>query len=240
VYVDRFGDASDWAFSFKGDFDIDEATELARKYLGTLPAAGRFEAVDYVEPPAPEGAIVETVQAGEGDQASVLFLITGPGTADRRDDIAARVVQEVLTARLTDVIREELGESYSPFASIGLTDGATPLAETVLSISTGPDLVDNVSTAVLEQLADIRTNGVPENEFASATETIRNALELFSNEQINDEILDVLVDPAGNASFDDFLQQANLLGSISRNDITGFVRRWAPEGQYIEIRVLPR
>jgi hypothetical protein len=81
---------------------------------------------------------------------------------------------------------------------------------------------------------------VPEKEFASATETIRNALELFSNEQINDEILDALVDPAGNASFDDFLQQANLLGSISRNDITGFVRRWAPDGQYIEIRVLPR
>ena len=240
VYVDRFGDASDWTFSFTGDFDIDEATELARTYLGTLPAAGRFEAVDYVEPPAPDGAIVETVQAGEGDQASVLFLITGPGTADRRDDVAARVVQEVLTARLTDVIREELGESYSPFASIGLTGGATPLAETVLSISTGPDLVDNVSTAVLEQLADIRANGVPEKEFASATETIRNALELFSNEQINDEILDALVDPAGNASFDDFLQQANLLGSISRNDITGFVRRWAPDGQYIEIRVLPR
>jgi hypothetical protein len=50
----------------------------------------------------------------------------------------------------------------------------------------------------------------------------------------------VLVDPAGNASFDDFLQQASLLATISRNDITGFVRRWAPAGQYIEIRVLPR
>jgi zinc protease len=240
VFVDRFGDASDWTFSFSGDFDIDAATDLARTYLGTLPATGRFEAVDYIEPPAPEGAIVETVQAGEGDQASVLFLITGPGTADRRDDIAARVVQEVLTARLTDVIREELGESYSPFASIELTGGARPLAETVLSISTGPDLVDNVSRAVLEQLGDIRTNGVPANEFASATETIRNALELFSNEQINDEILDALVDPAGNASLNDFLQQASLLGSISRNDITGFVRRWVPDGQYIEIRVLPR
>jgi hypothetical protein len=97
-----------------------------------------------------------------------------------------------------------------------------------------------VSAAVLEQLADIRTNGVPANEFASATETIRNALELFSNEQINDEILDALVDPAGNASLNDFLQQASLLGSISRNDISGFVRQWVPDGQYIEIRVLPR
>ncbi|WP_395154968.1 M16 family metallopeptidase [Ilumatobacter sp.] len=240
VYIDRFGDASDWTFSFSGDFDIDAATSLARTYLGTLPATGRFESVDYVEPPAPEGAVIETVRAGEGDQASVSFLITGPGTSDRRDDIAARVVQEVLTARLTDVIREELGESYSPFAAIELTGGATPLAETFLSISTGPDLVDNVSIAVLEQLADIRTNGVPANEFASATEKIRNELELFSNEQINDEILDALTDPAGNASFEDFLEESTLLGSISRNDMTGFFQRWVPDGQYIEIRVLPR
>ncbi len=37
VAAERFGDAGDWSFSFSGDFDVDEATELARAYLGTLP-----------------------------------------------------------------------------------------------------------------------------------------------------------------------------------------------------------
>jgi zinc protease len=240
VFTDRFGDASDWVFSFNGDLDLAVMEDLAQRYLGTLPAAGRVEAVDYVEPPPPPGAIVETALAGEGDQASVTFLFTGPGTPDRRDDVSARLLQEVITARLTDVIREELGESYSPFAAIELTGGASPLAETFLTISTGPELVDNVSAAVLAQVADIRASGVSDTEFSSAVATIRNELELFSNEQINDEILDTLTDPAGNASFAEFENQARLLDSIGRDDLISEVRRWLPEGQYVEVRVLPR
>ena len=200
VFRDRFGDASDWAFSFNGDFDISEAAELARVYLGTLPATGRVESVDFAEPLPPAGAIVETTQAGEGDQASVTFLFTGDGTIERRDDVIARLLQQVITARLTDVIREELGESYSPFAAIELTGGATPLAETFLSVSTGPDRVQDVSTAVLEQVVDLRANGVTDVEYAAAISTVGNELELFSNEQLNDEILNVLTDPAGNPS----------------------------------------
>ena len=240
VFRDRFGDASDWSFSFNGDFDVDVAIELARTYLGTLPGSGRIESVDYAEPPPPAGAIVETTQAGEGDQASVTFLITGDGTTDRRDDVIARLLQQVITARLTDVIREELGESYSPFAAIELTGGATPLVETFLSISTGPDLVENVSVAVLEQVADLRDVGVTDAEYAAALSTIGNELELFSNQQINDEILDTLTDPAGNPSLAEFENQAALIDTISQRDLDDAIDRWLPAGEYIEIRVLPR
>ena len=240
VFRDRFGDASDWAFSFNGDFDIDEAIELARTYLGTLPATGRVEPVDYVEPPAPTGAIVGTTQAGEGDQASVTFLFTGDGTTDRTDDVVARLLQQIVTARLTDVIREELGESYSPFAAVELTGGATPLAETFLSISTGPDLVDDVSAAVLGQVEDLRASGVTDSEYAAAISTIGNELELFSNQQLNDEILDVLTDPAGNASLAEFENQAALIDEISQSDLDDAIDRWLAGDDYIEIRVLPR
>ncbi len=240
VFRDRFGDASDWSFAFSGDFDLAEAEQLARTYLATLPSTGRVEAVDYVEPPAPRGAIIETTQAGEGDQASVTFLFTGTGSADRRDDVAARLLQQLITARLTDVIREELGESYSPFAAVELTGGATPLAETFVSVSTGPELVDDVSAAVVALVADLGTNGVTETEYEAAVSTIGNELELFSNEQINDAILDVLTDPAGNSDLQEFENEAALLGSISQSDIDDYIDRWLSVDDYIEIRVLPR
>jgi zinc protease len=240
VFRDRFGDASDWAFSFNGDFDISEAAELTRVYLGTLPATGRVESVDFAEPLPSAGAIVDTTQAGEGDQASVTFLFTGDGTIERRDDVVARLLQQVITARLTDVIREELGESYSPFAAIELTGGATPLAETFLSVSTGPDRVQDVSIAVLEQVADLRANGVTDVEYAAAISTVGNELELFSNEQLNDEILNVLTDPAGNPSLADFENQAELINSISQGDLDDSIDRWLPVADYIEIWVLPR
>jgi zinc protease len=240
VFRDRFGDASDFSFAFSGDFDIDEAIELSRQYLGTLPATGRTDEPVVVEPPPPDGVVVEQTNAGEGAQASVSFLFTAPATTDRRDDVAAQIVQEVVTARLTDTIREELGESYSPFSIVQVTPGATPFAETYISNTTGPELIDDVSGAVLEQIDDLRVSGPSESEYMAATEGVSQQLDLFNNPQINDEVLNVLVDPAGNASFDDFLNQVVLVSRISRSDVQGYIEAWMPSDQFIEVRVLPR
>ncbi len=240
VYRDRFGDASDFSFAFSGDFDLVELIELSRRYLGTLPSTGRLESVDYVEPDPPAGVIAEQTVAGEGAQASVALLFTAPGSTERRDDIAAAILQEVVTARLTDVVREELGDSYSPYSFIQISDGGTPNAETYISNTTAPELLDEVVAAVTVQLDDLRTNGPTESEFEAASENVRQQLDLFSNEQVNDEVLSVFTDPAGNASFDEFLDQAQWVEVIDAAEIRTAATRWLPADQYIEVRVLPR
>jgi zinc protease len=237
VFRDRFCDASDFSFALSGDFDRDEAVDLARRYLGTLPSTGRAESVDYVEPPPPAGVVAEQTNAGEGEQASVSLLHAAPATPDRADDVAALVVQELITNRLTDTIREELGDSYSPFAVVDVGSGAAPYAQTYISNTTGADLVAEVEAAVLAQLDDLRANGPTAAELAAANETVLQQLDLFSNEQINDEVLNVLTDPAGNPSLDDFLGQSELVDGL---DIVGYLRAWLPAEQYIDVRVLPR
>ena len=172
VYRDRFGDASDFSFSFSGDFDLDEAIELSRRYLGTLPSTGRVESVDYVEPAAAGRDRRRAVTAGEGEQASVALLFTAPATADRRDDIVAAILQEVVTARLTDVVREELGDSYSPFAFVQITDGGAPNAETYISNTTAPELLDEVVaavTAATRRPASVRARATPSSQRRART-----------------------------------------------------------------------
>jgi zinc protease len=240
VYRDRFGDASDFSFSFSGDFDLGEATDLARHYLGTLPSTDRVEPVDFVEPAPPAGIVAEQTVAGEGEQASVALLFTAAATPDRRDDIAAAILQEVVTARLTDVVREELGDSYSPFAFTQITGGGAPNAETYISNTTAPELLDEVVAAVIAQLDDLRVNGPTDREFAAASENVGQQVVLFSNEQVNDEVLSVFTDPAGNASFDEFLDQAQWVEVIDAAEIREAASRWLPADRYIEVRVLPR
>jgi zinc protease len=240
VYRDRFGDASDFSFSFSGDFDLGEATDLARHYLGTLPSTDRVEPVDFVEPAPPAGIVAEQTAAGEGEQASVALLFTAAATPDRRDDIAAAILQEVVTARLTDVVREELGDSYSPFAFTQITGGGAPNAETYISNTTAPELLDEVVAAVIAQLDDLRVNGPTDREFAAASENVGQQVVLFSNEQVNDEVLSVFTDPAGNASFDEFLDQAQWVEVIDAAEIREAASRWLPADRYIEVRVLPR
>ncbi len=240
VAAERFGNARDWSFSLSGDFDVDDAIELARAYLGTLPSDASADPLSFDEPPPPDGAVTVEAIAGQGDAANVSFLFTSKASSARRDDIVARVVREVIGNRLTDFIREELGDSYSPFASVDLGGGATPTAETYISVSTAPELIGEVSAAVLEQLASLRSDGPSAQEFANATATVGEQLNFISNAQINDEVLDVLVDPAGNASFDDFTNQPRLLSSITSDDVRDAVESWISPTDYIEVRVVPR
>ncbi|WP_040494662.1 M16 family metallopeptidase [Ilumatobacter nonamiensis] len=239
VATERFGDASDWSFAFSGDFDLGSAIELARSYLGTLPAGEGSDVMDFSEPPPPPGEVVVDVAAGQGEAAIVSFQFTSSATADRRDDVLARVVREVVDNRLNDFIREELGDTYSPSASIDLGGGATPTVETYITVSTAPDLIEDVSAAALAQLDALRSDGPSEREFENARATVAEQLNFINNAQINDEILDLLVDPDGNASFDDFIGQAALVAEISADDVREAIVRWIPASDYIEIRVAP-
>ncbi len=240
VVRDRFGDAADFSFSFSGDIDIDEFVELSRRYLGTLPSTGRVEEVDYAEPSPPPGIVTEQINAGQGEQARVAFLFTAPATTQRRDDVAAQIASELLSSRLTDTVREELGDSYSPFAFVQLTGGATPFAETYISNTTGVDLVDEVVAAVLEQVADLRDQGPSATEFAAASEVVRQQLTLYANEQINSEVLATLTDPAGSPSFDEFLDESVHVDEIDAAAMRDYLAAWLPADRYIEVRVLPR
>jgi predicted Zn-dependent peptidase len=123
---------------------------------------------------------------------------------------------------------------------VQVTDGGSPNAETYISNTTAPELLDEVVAAVTEQLDALRAAGPDGTEFDSAQENIRQQLDLFSNEQINDEVLSVFADPAGNVSFDEFLDQARWVDDITADDIRNAATRWLPADQYIEVRVLPR
>ncbi len=230
-----------WSFALSGDFDIDEVTDLARSYIGSIPNDSTATGTDQaIEPPPPDGVVVAEAEGGQGETANVSFLFTGAATSDRRDDVIASIVRELVGNRLTDFIREELGDSYSPFAQLDLGDGAQPSTELYISVSTAPELVDDVSAAVLGQLDELRVEGPSEREFSNAVSTVAEQLNFINNVQINEEVLDVLVDPDGNASFDDFVDESLLVDSITEADVADAFAAWIDLGRYIEVRVTPR
>lgn len=109
-----------------------------------------------------------------------------------------------------------------------------------MSVSTGPDLVDSVSSAVLAELDELRAVGPTEAEHAAASETVFQQLQLFNNPQINDEVLSVLVDPEGNPALRLFLDQDRLVATIGPDDVKTYLKAWTPVDRYIEIQTVPR
>ncbi|MEM9042083.1 MAG: insulinase family protein [Actinomycetota bacterium] len=240
VVADRFGDAGDWSFSLSGDVDPEVVRDLARRYLGTLPATGRVDAVDYVEPPPPEGVVVAETTAGEGQTARISLLFSTTASPDRRDDVAARIVDEVVSDRLTTVVRERLGETYSPFAVVTLGIGDDPALDGYITISANPDDVSAVSAATVEELADLGTVGPSPTEFDSAVAVVSEELGFVSDVQINQEVLDVLLDPSGTTDFRDFVFESELVSGFSRTEIQSIIAEWFPTDRYVELRIVPR
>lgn len=238
VAANSFSSARNWSFAFSGDYDANTLITLANAYIGSLEPGDAASPADFSEPPAPAGVVEAEAEAGQGETANVSFLFTGSATPARRDDITAKVVREVIGNRLNDFIREELGDSYSPFAQIELGGGGVPQTEIYISVSTSVDLVEDVSAAVLGQLEDLRGDGPSDRELSNAITTVGEQLNFINNAQINDEVLAVLVDGAGNASFDEFVNQFELIGQITAEDVNGALNSWTNAEQYIEVRVL--
>ncbi|HEY5664755.1 MAG TPA: insulinase family protein [Ilumatobacter sp.] len=238
VWNDRFGNAADWVFVFSGDFDPVIVAELAGAYLATLPATAPEAWVD-VEPPPPDGVASVTIEAGTGDTASVTILFTSPvPTADAGLRVHADVASELLTARLTDVIRERDGDSYSPYAVTYIDLDPDPAIETYVSITGSPDRIAAVADLAIAELADLALNGPTPQEFANAYAQVEESYNFVNNGEFLDELFDAAIYPGGDLL--GYLARDEGLASVTAESLRGFVAQHVPADRFIMVTVVPR
>jgi zinc protease len=239
VWLERYGDATDWTFVFSGDFDMDEVIDFAGSYLATLPASGTPEEWVAVGGPPPEGVVEVSVSAGTGDTATVSMLFTSPiSEVDAVVRDTADVASQVVSARLTDVIREELGETYSPGAFSFITTDPDPVIETYVSVSGSPDRVGAITDLVIGELADLAANGPSDNEFENAYAQIDEQYGFINNSQIisvllNDELY-------ATNDLDDYLDQYSALESVTARIVQEYIANHMPTDRNIQVTVIPR
>jgi zinc protease len=238
VWNDRFGNAADWVFVFSGDFDLETVTDLAGAYLATLPATEPEQWVDVEDPP-PAGVVSETIEAGTGDTASLTILFTSPvTTVDAELRVHADVATEVIGARLTDVIRERSGDSYSPFAVSYINVDPDPAVETYISVTGSPDRIDAVADLVIAELADLAGDGPTEQEFFNAYAQVEEASNFVNNGDFITELLDDAIYPA--IDLEDYLFEYSALASVTADSVREFISGRVPVDRYITVMLLPR
>lgn len=239
VWNDRYGDAGDWVFVFSGDFAMDDLSELASSYLATLPATGRADRWIDVSVAPPSAAESVDVTAGTGDTATVTFLFT-----DEIEQVTplhraqADVTTAVLRARLADVVREEFGETYSPYADSYVDADPDPVVETYVEISGAPTRLDQIADLLLAELDDLATNGPSQAEFAAATAEVEEAYNFVGNNQLLDVLLDDAIVPSMPLS--GYLGQYGALLTITPADVQGYIADHIPVDRYVEVSVRPR
>ncbi len=236
VWRSRFSNAGDWVFALSGDFDIDQATDLVRRYFGTLSGPNPTESYRDFQRDPPASVVTKEVHAGTGDKGSLTFEWNSPIPDRETDTVYADLLTSVLNIRLTDHIREELGASYSPSAFVGVNTEPDQLVATYLNVTGDPETIPEISTFVIDDVTSLRTSGPTSNEFDDAIAELNNTYMYFDNQTIGDLLAKAPNDPE---LIGRFKNRMDVLNDITPATLQSFIAAVMPLDRYIEVRTVP-
>ncbi len=236
VWRDRFTNPGDWVFALSGDFDVDVATDLVRRYFGTLAGSGTAEQFKDFQPDPPASVVTKEVHAGTGNKGSLTFDWSTPIPDPETDSVYADVLTSVLNIRLTDHIREALGASYSPSAYVGLNIEPDQLVESFLNVTGDPTNIAKLSTVVIDDITSLRSAGPTTEEFDAAIAEIDQNYSYADNQTIGDLLARAPDKPELITQFRD---RPGVLHDITPSTLQTFINAVMPIDRYIEVRTTP-
>ena len=157
------------------------------------------------------------------------------GSASQRID--ADLLTAVLNIRLTAIIREKLGASYSPTAGVSIVDGPTTEAVVNFHVSGAPDNMALIAQVLQDDLAGLRSSGPTAAEMSAAIAEVKDQYGLISNQEIIEAIVRSLAEPQAIVNYANAYVDVD---KVSADQLRKFARLVLPEGQYIQVTQLPR
>jgi zinc protease len=250
-YQDRFEDASDFTFIFVGNIDLDVMRPLVERYLGGLPSTNRVETWRDLGERPPRGVIEEIVRKGLEPQSQTRLFFTGSiDYGDRSQRLGIAVMTSVLETRLREVLREELGGTYS--VSVGSSFSWRPAGQYRLSISFGsdPERADELLAAVYEEVDRLKNSPPDEAEVNDVLEAQRRTWE--TNQESNSWWLSVLdgryrylLDqsdgryPSGDVLLETLPTYGAALDALTPLRIQELARRYFDQDNRVRVTLLP-
>lgn len=224
-----------------GAFDEDAAIAAVAATLGALP--------DRAAPARLQTALPVTFtddlsrrtlfHAGAAEQGLVALQWETDDGSDARSDAARELLAAVFGLRMTDVVREELGATYTPEVfsySSNDYDGFGHI--TALAPST-PDKMDVVTMAARQIAAELASGTISEDALLRARQPI--AERLARAERDNDSWSSVVATAQAEPErLERRRNAADLLASITIADISAAAREYLKPDGALEIRVMPR
>ena len=159
VYRARFADPGDFTFIFVGNIDIESAKNLASTYIASIPSAGTRERWKDVGLRLPAGQKTASVYKGTDFRSQILTILKGNFRYTPKEDLYIDALAYFLDLRLMEVIREQLGGTYTISAYPSTTP--MPVQQYMINIIYGcsplrvNELMDTVTAEIQKLKEDI-------------------------------------------------------------------------------------
>ena len=189
-YLERLGDVDDLLVAVAGDIDAATVAEMARHYIGTLPAG---EADSFVNRRSAEPAGVvrrEVVLPPDTQTTGVEIYFEAP-----RAELTVKLVvtmealNSILDARLIAQVREDIGATYSVGSRVSPILAPETGVSGLVVASGDPQYIDQIQVTIFEILADLATNGPTDDEWAEALSVLNSE---YTHEANSDYLIAIL------------------------------------------------
>jgi zinc protease len=239
IYQDRFSDMGDFTFYFVGNFTLEQLEPLVRTYLGALPATDRRESWKDVGETTPRGVIEKTVRRGIEPKSRTLLAFSGPYEFDGwRNDFVLDAMSEVLHIKLREVLREDLGGTYS--VSVNGGGSHFPKSTYMISLSFGcdPDRVEELTAVVFAQIDSLKGAGPGHEDMQKVREAAKRSHEVNLKENSYWR---------GALSASDFhnldptrvLRYTAMVDSLTPGEVQAAAKRYLDMENYVRVVLLP-
>ncbi len=240
-YEDRFADADDYTFVFVGNMDLDVMRPLVETYIGGLPVTDREETWRDVGIRNPTGVITETVNRGIEPQSQTRIAFTGPfDIADQAERTRLTATAQLLQTRLRDVMREELGGTYS--VGVSPQQAWQPEGRYTVTISFGsdPERAEDLAETLFAEIEALKAAGPEADELADTREAMLRTHE--TRLENNNFWLTQLAfsyrfgeDPGAGA----ILSYSDSVEALTEADIQAGMQQYFDTDNYIHVTLLP-
>ncbi|EPR65501.1 M16 family metallopeptidase [Cyclobacterium qasimii] len=177
IYKERFANAGDFNVLFTGNIDREKMLPLVAQYLGSLPgdSTGKEDFIDLGLTPPQDRK--ENIKVGVDDKSQVILYFSGETAYDLEKSQQLSYLGEILTIKLIETLREEIGGVYGVGARGSLSRVPEERFNFSISFPCGPESVDKLKAAVWEQIQKIQEEGPDEADLEKVRETKRLDLE---------------------------------------------------------------
>ena len=238
-YADRFRNAADFTFFFVGAFTVDQVTPLLNTYLASLPSTGKSESKGRdMDVHFPKMILRETVRKGQEPRSQTAVMFFSDTGLDELDTHRLRAGARILQVRLRDVLREELGGTYSVGVVYSDTSPQPGYGTTTVQFGSSPENAERLTNAVMAEVEKLRSDGPTASEVQVVTETEKRQLETSLRQNgywLNSlQAMHLLErDPKR------ILTRIERAESLTPDNVHAVVRKYFPQDRYAVVTLMP-
>ncbi|HJR61834.1 MAG TPA: insulinase family protein [Vicinamibacterales bacterium] len=171
-YRERFSNAADFTFIMVGAFNLGDAIPLVARYVGSLPSkgqpAGKVRDVGLKFPASIERA---TVNKGREPKITTRISFFADPPQDPSEITRVSTAADVLEIALRDILREELGETYSVGVGLQQETFQRGGGHIAVTFTAAPENLRKMTDRVMQEVQRMQKEGPTEDLVNRARET---------------------------------------------------------------------